>query len=77
MSGTIRKAEEEAILRARSTIRRAQRASARAKAKTNGIATAETQAIPEGADEDGDVDMGFANGIEDLDGPGDLDDESH
>ena len=78
VSGTIKKAEEEAIRRARMSIRRAQFASRRAKAVTTDDATAGAQAV---SDDDadageGDVDMGFANCIEDLDEPGDLDDES-
>ena len=77
VSGTIKKAEEEAIRRAQITIRRAQKASARAKAAANGNATAGAQAVTDDADVDENVDMDFANGIEDADAPGDLDDDDY
>lgn len=70
VSGTIRKAEEEAIRRARLHIKRAQRLGGETgilPLPTSG-AGASTE-----ADEDGDLDM--ANGIEDPDGPGDDEDE--
>lgn len=60
VSGTIKKAEEEAIRRARAVIVRAQRA------KSGAAAGAEL-------DEDGDLDM--TNGIEDKDDGGEVDDE--
>lgn len=75
VSGTIKKAEEEAVRRARITIRRAQKASAAAKAIANGHATAGAQAISGNLAGDEDVDMGFAHGMEDPDGPGDVDND--
>ena len=68
VSGTIRKAEEEAIKRARLSIRRAQRA-----AKGTATAAAEV-ATTAGALEDDDLDVSMVNGIEDRDEPADLDD---
>lgn len=78
VSGTIKKAEEEAIRRARISIRRAQKASKMATAQLmHGSASAtNAQTVVDAEDEDDDVEMGFANGIEDPDGPGDMDEES-
>ena len=69
VSGTIRKAEEEAIRRARLSIRRAQRAA------TSSTITGTANGVVLGArDDDDDLDM--MNGIEDRDGPGDVDQDS-
>lgn len=70
VSGTIKKAEEEAIRRARISIRRAQKVDARSKGKDL-VAGAGFTGPDE--DRDDDVEMNFANGIEDLDEPGDMD----
>lgn len=68
VSGTIKKAEEEAIRRARAVIVRAQRArSASSAISVNG------KAVVGAIGEDDDGDLGFANGIEDADGPEDMD----
>ena len=75
VSGTIKKAEEEAIRRARISIRRAQKASKKGNMVT-GLNATDDQNLNLGNDEDGVVDMGFANGIEDPDEPGDLNHES-
>ena len=72
VSGTIRKAEGEAIRRARLSIRRAQKA-----AKSNSALTAVTpSSTPAGLDDDDD--MGFEDGIEDADADedDDMEDES-
>ena len=61
VSGTIRKAEEEAIRRARLQIRLAQKTS-------GGEATAAMKAVGNAVDAEGDLAM--MNGIEDLDGEG-------
>lgn len=61
VSGTIRKAEEEAIRRARLQIRLAQKSS-------GGEATAAVKAIDNAVDAEGDLTM--LNGIEDLNGEG-------
>jgi len=71
VSGTIRKAEEEAIRRARLSIVRAKR-----------VAAGDHAAVPSSESNDfgdllhGDDDLRMANGIEDVDEPGDVDDES-
>lgn len=64
VSGTIKKAEEEAIRRARAVIARAQRSKGDAAAATTGGAE---------ADQDGDLDM--TNGIEDNDDGAEDDDD--
>jgi ribonuclease P/MRP protein subunit POP5 len=64
VSGTIRKAEEEAIRRARLQIRLAQRS-------TGGEANAAVEAVDHAVDNEGDLAM--LNGIEDF---GDGEDES-
>ena len=61
VSGTIRKAEEEAIRRARLQIRLAQRT-------TGGEADAAVKAVDDAVDSEGDLAM--LDGIEDLDGEG-------
>lgn len=73
VSGTIKKAEEEAIRRARISIRRAQGASKKAKTLVtpNDAAPGPAQALYHDEHGDSDMDLGFANGIEDLDEPGD------
>lgn len=74
VSGTIKKAEEEAIRRARLSIKRAQWASmrsVRAGADAGAIAVADAEEA-EGVDDF----PNFANGIEDPDEPGDEDEES-
>lgn len=70
VSGTIKKAEEEAIRRARISIRRAQRASTKGKdvAAFGPLRTTDAQ----GEDDD----FAMINGIEDRDGPGDVDEDS-
>ena len=66
VSGTIRKAEEEAIRRARLQVRLAQ--------KTNGgEANAAMKAVGNAVDAEGDLAM--MNGIEDLDGEGEEESE--
>ncbi|KAK5121508.1 hypothetical protein LTR85_005341 [Meristemomyces frigidus] len=69
VSGTIKKAEEEAIRRARISIRRAQRA-----AKGKDVAALGGVQSADAPDEDDDLAM--INGIEDRDGPGDVDEDS-
>lgn len=61
VSGTMRKAEEEAIRRARLQIRRAQRA-------TGGETNAAVKAVENAVDDEGDLAM--LGGIEDLGGEG-------
>lgn len=75
VSGTIKKAEEEAIRRARISIRRAKKAGGASAGLPNST-TVSTTASGLSADTNHDVDMEFANGIEDPDEPGDLDEES-
>lgn len=76
VSGTIKKAEEEAIQRARISIRRAQRASKRAGVATVGGTVAGAEGGVDGSDRDDDFTLRLANGIEDVDEPGDLDEDS-
>ena len=64
VSGTIKKVEEEAIRRARLSIRRAQ--------KTPSVTTP-VQAASMNEEEDV---LGFADGIEDVDEDGDMDEDS-
>ena len=76
VSGTIRKAEEEAIRRARLSIKRA-----RAGAAGFNIIDASIVAGAQGPSVLNEVEgmdgvSGFANGIEDPDEPGDFDEES-
>ncbi|KAK4544341.1 hypothetical protein LTR36_004232 [Oleoguttula mirabilis] len=71
VSGTIKKAEEEAIRRARISIRRAQRAG---KGKDVVVAAASGVQAVEGADEDDD--FGMMDGIEDHDAPGEAEEDS-
>ena len=73
VSGTIKKAEEEAVRRARLSIRRAQRASSSVGMSASEPAPITAALHGDDVDED---DMGLANGIEDADGPGDGDEES-
>ncbi|KAK4618142.1 Ribonuclease P/MRP protein subunit POP5 [Fulvia fulva] len=70
VSGTIKKAEEEAIRRARAVIVRAQRARSVTGALEmgGGLGASSLDEI----DDDG---LGFANGIEDADGPDDMDED--
>lgn len=63
VSGTIRKAEEEAVRRARISIRRAQKAATRTKL---GSATTGSYGVS-GENTNDDDDLGMAGGIEDLD----------
>ena len=72
MSGTIKKAEEEAIRRARLSIRRAQNVSSKSDTATGSTAAATVPSLENDAD-DG---VGLANGIEDLDEPDDMDEDS-
>ena len=74
VSGTVKKAEEEAIRRARLSIRRAQRQATKTKLPT-GAGTSIALATSDDVD-DMEDDPGFANGTEDQDEPGDVDDES-
>jgi ribonuclease P/MRP protein subunit POP5 len=69
VSGTIRKAEEEAIRRARITIRRAQRPKEQATVTAASMAGAASALVE-------DDDLGMANGIEDLEEPGDGEEDS-
>ena len=76
VSGTIKKAEEEAIRRARLSIKRAQLTTSgyiSRTAKTRGVALGAMQRDEAEEVED---DLGFANGIEDPDDPGDDDEGS-
>lgn len=68
VSGTIRKAEEEAVLRAQLSIRRARGESDPSRGLLSGSSAAKV-----GLNEE-DPDSGFANGIEDLDDAEDDDD---
>lgn len=76
VSGTIKKAEEEAIRRARISIRRAQSASRKAESGAADNFMTGVQAFHNDDPGDDDVDMAFAAGIEDPDEPGSLEDES-
>jgi len=67
VSGTIKKAEEEAIRRARLSIVRAKRAAAGGRVVMGGEAAAVDD--PMAVDDD----LGMANGIEDIDEAGDVD----
>ncbi|KAK3706922.1 RNA-binding protein pop5 [Vermiconidia calcicola] len=69
VSGTIKKAEEEAIRRARLSIRRAKRDT---KTAQRGSGSGDGRPAELGEDKDDDV-SGFADGIEDADEPGDED----
>ena len=74
VSGTIKKAEQEAVRRARLSIRRAQRAAGRnvvGVANGSGAEMMRVQSV-EAMEES----MGFEDGIEDADEPGDEDEES-
>ncbi|KAK3113780.1 RNA-binding protein pop5 [Teratosphaeriaceae sp. CCFEE 6253] len=68
VSGTIRKAEEEAIRRARLGIRRAESA-----AKRSGAAITKPATLSGASEEADDHDLDMLNGIEDPDEPGDVD----
>ena len=71
VSGTIRKAEEEAIRRAQRGIRQVQRvAGVQTTDVASGVAAKPAGKVLEPMDDDG----RFANGIDDLDEPGDEDD---
>ncbi|KAK3621099.1 RNA-binding protein pop5 [Elasticomyces elasticus] len=70
VSGTIRKSEEEAIRRARLSIRQAEAAAKSSNAATAGLAAATPQLL---STEDDDVDM--INGIEDPDDPRDIEED--
>ncbi|KAK5674568.1 RNA-binding protein pop5 [Elasticomyces elasticus] len=70
VSGTIRKSEEEAIRRARLSIRRAEAAAKSSNAATAGLAAATPQLL---STEDDDTDM--INGIEDPDDPRDIEED--
>ncbi|TKA65119.1 hypothetical protein B0A55_10165 [Friedmanniomyces simplex] len=70
VSGTIRKAEEEAIRRAGLSIRRAEAAAK--SSNVSGVATASATPL---AVAEGDDDVDMFNGIEDRDEPGDVDDD--
>ncbi|KAK5692964.1 RNA-binding protein pop5 [Elasticomyces elasticus] len=70
VSGTIRKSEEEAIRRARLSIRRAEAAAKSSNAATAGLAAATPQLL---STEDDDADM--INGIEDPDDPRDIEED--
>jgi ribonuclease P/MRP protein subunit POP5 len=72
VSGTIRKAEEEAIRRAQLAIRKVQRDTARSKPFSSGSSQSST--LPPADQAEDDVDANFQNGIEDLDDAGDDDD---
>lgn len=74
VSGTIKKAEEEAIRRARLSIRRAQRTSGKANLVLPGNASTVGAPVA-GAEDNDDTSMGFADGIEDVDEPGDFDED--
>jgi ribonuclease P/MRP protein subunit POP5 len=71
VSGTIRKAEEEAVRRAQLAIRKAQRDTARSRPVTSGSGQSNSHRADQAEDE---VDANFQNGIEDLDDAGDDDD---
>ena len=78
MSGTIKKAEEEAIRRARISILRAQRASNGRTAGAVALVPPNGEGSSGAADDeydDGGVDLSMLNGIEDPDEPGDMDDD--
>jgi len=70
VSGTIRKAEEEAIRRARLSIRRAEAA-----AKRFEVSAAEAAGATGVAAEADDEDVDMLGGIEDVDEPGDEDED--
>ncbi|KAK0356091.1 RNA-binding protein pop5 [Friedmanniomyces endolithicus] len=70
VSGTIRKAEEEAIRRARLSIRRAEAAAKSPSVSNAGVVPTAPTAAAAGGD-----DFDMINGIEDLDEPGDVDDD--
>jgi len=75
VSGTIKKAEEEAIRRARLSIVRARRAAANGQAALGiGGGVGAVDNVMD-VDLDGD-DVGMGAGIEDADEPGDVDEES-
>jgi len=71
VSGTIKKAEEEAIRRARLTIRRAQRAAGKYTAMPSYETAGHVRQAETGDDQDNSLSL--ANGIEDRDEPGDMD----
>lgn len=75
VSGTIKKAEEEAIRRARISIREARKPGGASAGLPNGttVSTTANGLTEEMID---DVDMEFANGTEDLDEPEDVEEES-
>lgn len=73
VSGTIKKAEQEAIRRARLSIQRAQRSAKRTALSQTALGGSE-RAIEE-APEDIDDDLGFENGIEDAEEDGDEDED--
>ena len=76
VSGTIKKAEEEAIRRARLSIKRARsQATGATMSPTSAKAGESDQTMRDGAGEMEDR-SAFADGIEDPDEPGDVDDES-
>ncbi|EME40560.1 hypothetical protein DOTSEDRAFT_74198 [Dothistroma septosporum NZE10] len=70
VSGTIKKAEEEAIRRARAVIARVQRV----RGAANGVLL-DGDGNLGARDNDDDDALGFANGIEDADGPDDMDED--
>ena len=72
VSGTIKKAEEEAIRRARMSIKRAQWQATGPKVRTANTGASALRDEVEQVEDD----MSFADGIEDPDEPGDVDDES-
>lgn len=74
VSGTIKKAEEEAIRRARLSIRRAQRAS---KASQVDLGTTTNEAVIQDESDDLEDTERFANGIEDAEEAGDVDVDSY
>lgn len=76
VSGTIKKAEEEAIRCARVAIRRTQNSSEKINAAALGGAF-DAPVTVDAMSEGDDVDMGFSHGIEDPDEPGDFDDEEN
>lgn len=73
VSGTIKKAEQEAIRRARLTIQRAQRSTKKGSLALSTIGGSDEAAV--GGAEDADVDMGFENGIEDVEEEDDDEDD--
>lgn len=78
VSGTIRKAEEEAVRRARWSIKMARKAAGRASGMSANVsdAAAAPAAVDAGEyDEMEDAAGFFANGIEDPDGPDDVDED--